>query len=124
MFKVQFSCSPLFSSCARLPNGEVSQAPMSDEAFSGTHNDVEEINQSGEFLFGPRKQRPGFSRWLTLNYLALGQLVCFHCIEGHYGFFDCPEEPNLDLSHLSAEERAMIQNVMAKAKEIEEPSRM
>lgn len=30
-----------------------------------------------------------------------------------------PEEPNLDLSHLSAEERALIQNVMAKAKDLD-----
>uniref|UniRef100_A0A8D8YHR6 Uncharacterized protein n=1 Tax=Cacopsylla melanoneura TaxID=428564 RepID=A0A8D8YHR6_9HEMI len=30
-----------------------------------------------------------------------------------------PEEPNLDLSHLSAEERSLIQNVMAKAKDMD-----
>lgn len=31
------------------------------------------------------------------------------------------EDMSVDLSHLSEEERALIQNVMAKAKEIEEP---
>lgn len=39
--------------------------------------------------------------------------------ENCFYFFPGPEEPNLDLSHLSAEERALIQNVMAKAKDLD-----
>lgn len=33
-----------------------------------------------------------------------------------------PDPLSLDLSHLSAEERALIQNVMAKAKNMDEPT--
>lgn len=34
-------------------------------------------------------------------------------------FYVTGDEPSLDLSHLSEEERALIQNVMAKAKDMD-----
>lgn len=45
---------------------------------------------------------------------------CIKGVQSKFIYFLSPgDEPSLDLSHLSEEERAIIQNVMAKSKDLD-----